>query len=136
MEEDEFQIDDLTAKVLDALANAGEDAFALAKIAEIDPEKFRMFLAEYGETENPDALELLKAAESLRQWTLMFFFASGNMLSPSTLSQVKAIKAAGSQVNTKVLVCFANERGAPTRVLEINRDQAQRLRVTPTFPFF
>src|SRR5687767_1200303 len=107
MEEDyEIEIDDLTAKVLDALADVGEDAFALAKTAEIDPEKFRTFLAEYGETENPHALELLKAAEFLRsrqretsfdpahastlksekkKWTLMFFFASDNTLSPSTL---------------------------------------------------
>ena len=30
-----------------------------------------------------------------KQWTLMFFFASDNTLSPSTLPQLKAIKAAG-----------------------------------------
>lgn len=57
------------------------------------------------------------------QWTLMFFFASDNTLSPSTLSQLKAIKAAGPHVKTKVIAYFdPNEKGAPTRVFEINKD--------------
>lgn len=60
-----------------------------------------------------------------KQWTLMFFFASDNLVSPSMLSQIKAIKAAGSQVDTNVLAYFdPNEHGAPTRVLEIDKDQA------------
>jgi gas vesicle protein len=67
MEDYEVVIDDSTANVLAALADVGEDdVFALAKTAEIDPKRFRMFLAEYGETENPHALELLRAAEFLR----------------------------------------------------------------------
>lgn len=58
-----------------------------------------------------------------KKWTLMFFLASDNTLSPSTLSQIKAIKAAGSQLDTNVLVYFdPNEKGAPTRVFEINKD--------------
>jgi hypothetical protein len=58
-----------------------------------------------------------------KKWTLMFFLASDNTLSPSTLSQLKAIKAAGSQIDTNVLVYFdPNEKGAPTRVFEINKD--------------
>lgn len=61
-----------------------------------------------------------------KQWTLMFFFASDNALSPSVLPQLKAIKAAGSQANTNVLVYFdPNERGAPTRVFRINHNQQQ-----------
>ena len=57
------------------------------------------------------------------QWTLMFFFASDNTLSPSTLSQLKAIKASGPHAKTKVIVYFdPNEKGAPTRVFEINKD--------------
>ena len=53
----------------------------------------------------------------------MFFLASDNTLSPSTLSQLKAIKAAGSQSDTNVLVYFdPNEKGAPTRVFEINKE--------------
>ena len=60
-----------------------------------------------------------------KKWTLMFFLASDNTLSPSTLSQVKAIKAAGSHVDTNVLVYFdPNEKGAPTRVFHINKDES------------
>lgn len=62
-----------------------------------------------------------------KKWTLMFYFASDNVLSPSALSQVKAIKAAGFQVNTNVIVYFdPNERGAPTRVFEINQKQKEK----------
>jgi hypothetical protein len=58
-----------------------------------------------------------------KKWTLMFFFASDNTLSPSTLSQLKAIKAAGPHADTNVVVYFdPNEKGAPTRVFEINKD--------------
>lgn len=59
-----------------------------------------------------------------KPWTLMFFFASDNTLSPSTLPQLKAIKAAGPSNNANVLVYFdPNEMGAPTRVFEINKGQ-------------
>jgi hypothetical protein len=62
-----------------------------------------------------------------KKWTLMFFLASDNALSPSTLSQLKAIKAAGSQADTNVLVYFdPNEKGAPTRVFEINRENGHK----------
>lgn len=62
--------------------------------------------------------------KSEKEWTLMFFFASDNTLSPSTLPQVKAIKAAGSSADANVLVYFdPNEMGAPTKVFEINKDQ-------------
>ncbi len=56
-------------------------------------------------------------------WTLMFFLASDNTLSPSTLPQLKAIKAAGHSENAKVVVYFdPNEQGAPTRVFAINEE--------------
>ena len=62
-----------------------------------------------------------------KTWTLMFFLASDNTLSPSTLSQLKAIKAAGSQLNANVLVYFdPNEKGAPTRVFEINKEDKRQ----------
>ena len=62
-----------------------------------------------------------------KKWTLMFFLASDNTLSPSTLSQIKAIKAAGSQFDTNVLVYFdPNEKGAPTRVFEINKEDKKQ----------
>ncbi|HEX6649426.1 MAG TPA: clostripain-related cysteine peptidase [Pyrinomonadaceae bacterium] len=56
----------------------------------------------------------------------MFFFASDNILSPSMLTQIKAIKAAGYQQDTNVLLHFdPNEKGAPTRVFEVNRAESQ-----------
>lgn len=59
------------------------------------------------------------------KWTVMFFFASDNTLSPSALPQLKAIKAAGRSEDVKVLVYFdPNEKGAPTRVFAINEDPA------------
>src|SRR5262245_1077816 len=61
-----------------------------------------------------------------KKWTLMFFFASDNLLSPSMLTQIKAIKAAGYQQDTNVLLHFdPNERGAPTRVFEVNRAESR-----------
>ena len=62
-----------------------------------------------------------------RKWTLMFFFASDNLLSPSMLTQIKSINAAGYQQDTNVLLHFdPNERGAPTRIFEINRSEKGR----------
>ena len=59
-----------------------------------------------------------------KKWTLMFFFASDNTLSPSMLTQVKAIKSAGYQQDTNVLLHFdPNEKGAPTRVFEVNQKE-------------
>jgi Clostripain family len=61
-----------------------------------------------------------------KKWTLMFFFASDNAISPSTLPQLKAIEAAGPPVDSNVLVYFdPNEMGAPTKVFEINRNGGQ-----------
>jgi hypothetical protein len=57
-----------------------------------------------------------------KEWTLMFFFAGDNTLAPSIISQLKAIKDAGFHKGTNVLVRFdPNEKGAPTRVFEVNR---------------
>jgi cysteine peptidase C11 family protein len=59
-----------------------------------------------------------------RKWTLMFFFASDNALSPSMLSQLKALKTAGFQKDVNVLVHFdPNASGAPTRFFEINKNE-------------
>ena len=61
-----------------------------------------------------------------KKWTLMFFFASDNNLSPSILTQIKAIKSAGYQQDTNVLLHFdPNEKGAPTRVFEVNQKDSQ-----------
>src|SRR5678815_5251946 len=62
--------------------------------------------------------------EAKPQWTLMFFFASDNNLSPSMLYQLKSIKTAGHEPNTNVLVHFdPHERGIPSMIFEINRTE-------------
>ena len=64
-----------------------------------------------------------------RKWTLMFYFASDNTLSPSMLYQFKAIKTAGFQLDTNVLVHFdPHERGIPSMIFEVNRMEKERRR--------
>ncbi|HEX8502332.1 MAG TPA: clostripain-related cysteine peptidase [Pyrinomonadaceae bacterium] len=63
-------------------------------------------------------------------WTVMFFLAGDNSLSPSLIPQLKALREAGSQRKTKVIVRFdPSERGVRTGVFEMNREQ-RRKRVT------
>jgi hypothetical protein len=60
------------------------------------------------------------------QWTVMIYFAGDNPLSPTMISQLKAIKEAGFQLNTKVVVHFdPSEPGAPTRVYDVGRERRQ-----------
>ena len=59
----EIEIDDSTFQMLSAIANAKDDPQSLVELADIDPNEFREFLSKCGETENEDALELLRAAE-------------------------------------------------------------------------
>ncbi len=70
------------------------------------------------------------------EWTIMVFFAGDPHLSPSMTSQLKALKDAGFQENTTVLVHYdPNERGAATTTFEINRMRKQQMRElnkTPT----
>jgi hypothetical protein len=71
------------------------------------------------------------AEPEVNEWTLMFFFAGDNSLSPSMISQLKAIKDAGFQKNTTVIVRFdPNEKGAPTKIFEVNR--ARKTKGYPT----
>jgi hypothetical protein len=63
-------------------------------------------------------------AEIKNEWTVMFFLAGDKALSPLVVSQVKAIKDAGFQEHTDVLVHFdSNAQGAPTRLYEVNRER-------------
>ena len=65
-------------------------------------------------------------AKQKKKWTLMFFFASDNTLSPSMLYQLKSIKTAGFQVDTNVLVHFdPHERGLPSMIFEINKREKE-----------
>ena len=80
------------------------------------------YLQELKDIECPEVTEPGKK----KQWTLMFFFASDNNLSPSMLYQLKSIKTAGYQLNTNVLVHFdPHERGIPSMIFEINRKEKE-----------
>lgn len=59
---------------------------------------------------------------SEKDWTLLFYFGSDNELSPLIVSQIKELKAAPGKPNVDVLVYFdPQERGAPTKVYDVNR---------------
>src|SRR5436305_13881259 len=61
------------------------------------------------------------------EWTLIFYFAGDNLLSPGMVSQLKAIKDSGFHENATVLVYFdPGERGAPTRLFEVNRHRKEK----------
>lgn len=67
------------------------------------------------------------------EWTVMFFFAGDNALSPLIVSQIKDIKDAGFQKDTNVLTYFdSNEKGAPTRIYEVNRGRKGNPRLPKT----
>jgi len=59
----EIEIDEATFSMLSAIANAEDDSQTLINLTDIDPSEFRKFLAESGETEDKDGLELLRVAE-------------------------------------------------------------------------
>ncbi|HUS09445.1 MAG TPA: clostripain-related cysteine peptidase [Pyrinomonadaceae bacterium] len=71
------------------------------------------------------------SVKSDRKVTVMCFFASDNNLSPLLISQVKAIKDAGYEENTDVLLRFdPNEPSAPTRVYHVNNKRREAGRRT------
>jgi RNA recognition motif-containing protein len=59
----EIEIDAPTFEMLLAIANAEDDPQSLIALVDIDPNDFREFLRRFGESENEDALELLRVAE-------------------------------------------------------------------------
>jgi hypothetical protein len=69
----------------------------------------------------------------LNEWTVMFYCGTDNLLAPVVVSQLKAIKDAGFQHNTDVLVHFdPNEIGAPTRIYDVNRSRKKDPRLPNT----
>jgi len=61
-------------------------------------------------------------------WTIMVFFAGEQDLSPSMTSQLKAIKDAGFQKNTTVLIHYdPNKRGVGTFTFDINREGKKKM---------
>ncbi len=63
-----------------------------------------------------------------KKMTVMCFFGSDNPLSPLIVSQLKAIKDAGYQADTDVLVYFdPNEKSARTRIYHVNNSRKEQL---------
>jgi Clostripain family len=57
-----------------------------------------------------------------KEWTVMFFFAGDNSLSPLIVSQLKALKDAGFHPDVDILAHFdSNEVGVPTKIFDVNR---------------
>src|SRR2546423_15280235 len=70
------------------------------------------------------------AGEDIRveNWTIMVFFAGEQDLSPSMTSQLKAIKDAGFQKNTTVLIHYdPNKQGVGTVTFDINQEGKKKV---------
>src|SRR5215208_94999 len=66
--------------------------------------------------------------EAENEWTVMVFFAGDQDLSPAMTSQLKAIKDAGFQKNTTVLIHYdPNKRGVGTATFNINQKRKAEL---------
>jgi hypothetical protein len=64
-----------------------------------------------------------------RELTVLVYFGSDNPLAPLVVSQIKAIKDAGFQENTSVLVYFdPMEKGAPTQLYDVNSARKKKLK--------
>ncbi|HEV2706166.1 MAG TPA: clostripain-related cysteine peptidase [Pyrinomonadaceae bacterium] len=58
----------------------------------------------------------------VREWTIMFYFASDNPLGPEIVSQLKSIKQAGFHPDANVIVQFdPHPENASTHIFDINR---------------
>ena len=61
-----------------------------------------------------------------RELTVLCYFATDNPLAPLVISEIKAIKDAGFQANTSVLVYFdPMVKGAPTQLFDVNRKRRE-----------
>src|SRR5215510_12091853 len=57
----------------------------------------------------------------VKEWTLMFYFASDNPLAISIVSQLKALKAAGYHPQANVIAQFDPfTEGTPTHIFDVN----------------
>jgi hypothetical protein len=57
----------------------------------------------------------------VKEWTVMFFFASDNPLAPGIVSQLKAIKHAGFHPEANVIAQFdPNTEGTSTHIFDVN----------------
>jgi len=63
----------------------------------------------------------MQSTHDPKEWTLMFYLASDNLLAPGVVSQLKAIKAAGYHPNVNVVTQFDPfVEGTPTQIFEVN----------------
>jgi hypothetical protein len=67
--------------------------------------------------------------EKINEWTVMFFFAGDNALSPLIVSQLKAIKDAGFHEDVDVVAHFdSNVAGIPSRIFYVNSGRKRQQR--------
>ena len=60
-------------------------------------------------------------SDNVKEWTLMFYFASDNPLAPNVVSQLKAIKNAGFHKDVNVITKFDPQTpGTPTHIFDVN----------------
>lgn len=112
MKDYEIEIDNSMYKVLGAIKDARDkDAVSLARIAEIDPEEFRAFLVEYGETENEEAIELLRAAESVKHQSMAEGISQNR---ESVWSRLKFFLVGGG-IGAVLALLFAPKAGSELR---------------------
>jgi len=72
----------------------------------------------------------------IRQWTLMFYFASDNPLASAIVSQLKAIKAAGFHKEANVLAYFDPQpKNMPSHVFDVNLVEKLKRPGTRRFSF-
>lgn len=71
---------------------------------------------------NPAQPEVKPEAKPDNEWTILVFFAGEENISPAMISQLKAIKDAGFEERTSVLIHYdPNKRGVGTVTFDINR---------------
>jgi hypothetical protein len=59
--------------------------------------------------------------QEMKDWTIMFYFASDNPLAPGIIAQMKSIKYAGFHPQANVIAQFdPNTVGAPTHIFDVN----------------
>ena len=77
----------------------------------------------------PEVKELEERKPELREWTVMFCFATDNPLAPGTISQLKAIKNAGFQRDVNVIAQFdPHTLNMPVHIFDVNMVERLKLK--------
>jgi hypothetical protein len=72
----------------------------------------------------------------MKEWTLMFYFASDNPLAPGIVAQMKSIKYAGFHPEANVIAQFdPNTAGTPTHIFDFNHINKIRSHGAPNIGF-